>query len=318
MVASVVAQKLYRGALTPGTATPTFRAVSVASQINNVTTANAVIPASAQPGDLLALIVQVNAAVTAPVAPAGWTQIGFGSAIGTAAIVFGRVCQAGDPGSTTSNASWTTSANGQAHIVAYPGGDAVDGISAMVVTVANTQGSATQTDAAVTAASTVAGGAGYTQYTSWYVNAQKTITTAPAGMTNRLTLSSTLNNGSLVSYDVASGAGNQALTWSTTVTGNIVDIRFFVGIGISTIYTVPAATTTSVTNIVLTNTNTSVSWALVSLGGTSLLYYQYLAPVGTQGSVVPIDMKQVLLTGEVIAAGGTTGVNAHISGAEMT
>jgi hypothetical protein len=317
VVASVIAQKLYRGALTPGTATPTFRAVSAASLINNTTSASAAIPASAQPGDLLALIIQVNAIVSAPVAPAGWTQLGSGFGNGTSAIVFGRVCQAGDPSSTTPSASWTTSATGQAHVVAYSGVDVVDGVSGMIVTVTNSSG-ATQTDTATAAVSAVAGGAGYTQYTSWYVTAQRTVTTPPSGMTNRFALNSTVSNGSVVSYDVANGAGNQALTWSVSTAGNIVDIRFFAGIGTSTVYTVPAATTTSVTNLVLTNTNTSVSWALVSLSGTSLLYYQYLAPVATQGSVVVIDMKQVLLTGEVIAAGATAGVNAHISGAEMT
>jgi hypothetical protein len=82
----------------------------------------------------------------------------------------------------------------------------------------------------------------------------------------------------------------------------------------TTLYTVPASTTTVVTNIVVTNTAaTSGTFSLllddVSLGTT--------ITVGAYDSTV-IDLKQVLATTKTIKGlASATTINFHISGVEI-
>jgi hypothetical protein len=81
------------------------------------------------------------------------------------------------------------------------------------------------------------------------------------------------------------------------------------------LYTVPASTTTVVTNIVVTNTaGTSATFTLllddVSIGTT--------VTVGAYDSTI-IDMKQVLATTKTIKGlASATTVNFHISGVEIS
>ena len=82
----------------------------------------------------------------------------------------------------------------------------------------------------------------------------------------------------------------------------------------TTLYTVPASTTTVVTSIVITNTaNASASFTL-GLGGTNLAT---TVSVGALDSTV-LDLKQVLTTTQTITGGATaTTVNFHIAGVEI-
>lgn len=80
-------------------------------------------------------------------------------------------------------------------------------------------------------------------------------------------------------------------------------------------YTVPAATTAVVTNIVITNTNSSASSATVKLGT-----FEILSSVSVGGNgVLALDVKQVLNATETITAlAGTTGLRLHVSGLEIS
>ena len=82
----------------------------------------------------------------------------------------------------------------------------------------------------------------------------------------------------------------------------------------TTLYTVPAATTAVITNIVVTNTSGSLQSYSLSLDGVSIAT---TVAISASDSVV-IDMKQVLGATKIIAGGATaTSVNFHISGVEI-
>lgn len=82
----------------------------------------------------------------------------------------------------------------------------------------------------------------------------------------------------------------------------------------TTLYTVPAATTAVITNIVITNTSGSLQTYSLSLDGVSIA--TTVAISGTDSVV--IDMKQVLGATKIIAGGASaTSVNIHISGVEI-
>jgi hypothetical protein len=82
----------------------------------------------------------------------------------------------------------------------------------------------------------------------------------------------------------------------------------------TTLYTVPSATTTVVTNIVVSNTAGSTSTATISLDGINVVPTVSI-PANT---VIAIDLKQVLATTKIIAGGAsTTAVTIHISGVEI-
>jgi hypothetical protein len=80
------------------------------------------------------------------------------------------------------------------------------------------------------------------------------------------------------------------------------------------LYAVPAATTAVITNIVVTNTSSSLQNYTLSLDGVSIA--NTVAITGNDSVV--IDMKQVLGATKIIAGGASaTSVNIHISGVEI-
>jgi hypothetical protein len=82
----------------------------------------------------------------------------------------------------------------------------------------------------------------------------------------------------------------------------------------TTLYTVPSATVTVVTNIVVTNTSASAGTFTIALGGTN---FATLIAVGGNDSTV-IDIKQPLTATQTITGGASaTTINFHISGVEI-
>jgi hypothetical protein len=83
----------------------------------------------------------------------------------------------------------------------------------------------------------------------------------------------------------------------------------------TTLYTVPSATVTVVTNIVITNTSASSQTFTLSLGG---ILFAPTITVGGNDSTV-IDIKQPLTATQTITGGASvTTVNFHISGVEIS
>ena len=83
----------------------------------------------------------------------------------------------------------------------------------------------------------------------------------------------------------------------------------------TTLYTVPASTTTVVTNIAVTNTAASAGTFTVALAGTALHTTAAIAA----NSTAYIDLKQVLATTQTITGGASaTTINFHISGVEIS
>jgi hypothetical protein len=83
----------------------------------------------------------------------------------------------------------------------------------------------------------------------------------------------------------------------------------------TTLYTVPSATVTVVTNIVITNTSASAGTFTLALGGTN---FGTLIAVGGNDSTV-IDIKQPLTATQTITGGASaTTINFHISGVEIS
>jgi hypothetical protein len=82
----------------------------------------------------------------------------------------------------------------------------------------------------------------------------------------------------------------------------------------TTLYTVPSATSTVVTNIVVTNTAGAAGTFTMALNGTSIATTVAVAP----NDSVTIDIKQVLATTNTITGGASaTTINFHISGVEI-
>ena len=81
------------------------------------------------------------------------------------------------------------------------------------------------------------------------------------------------------------------------------------------LYTVPASTTSVITNIVVVNTNTSAGATYtLALDGVSL----FPGTTIPAGGIVTVDVKQVLTTTKTITGGASaTTVNFHISGMEI-
>lgn len=83
----------------------------------------------------------------------------------------------------------------------------------------------------------------------------------------------------------------------------------------SDIYTVPAATTTIITNIIVNNDSPSTQTFALSFGGVTTASAVSL----TGNSITTLDIKQVLLATESISILGTSpAVKFHISGVEVT
>lgn len=82
----------------------------------------------------------------------------------------------------------------------------------------------------------------------------------------------------------------------------------------TTLYTVPSATTTVVTSIIVTNTAAGSGTFTLGLGGTNLAT---TVTVGAYDSTV-IDIKQTLTATQTITGGASaTTINFHISGVEI-
>jgi len=83
----------------------------------------------------------------------------------------------------------------------------------------------------------------------------------------------------------------------------------------TTLYTVPASTTTVVTSIIVTNTSASAGTFTLALAGTNL---GTTIAVGGNDSTV-IDLKQTLVATNTITGGASaTTINFHISGVELS
>jgi hypothetical protein len=82
----------------------------------------------------------------------------------------------------------------------------------------------------------------------------------------------------------------------------------------TTLYTVPASTSTVITSIVVSNTSASAGTFTLALGGTA---FATAIAVGGNDSTV-IDIKQTLTTTQTITGGASaTTINFHISGVEI-
>lgn len=83
----------------------------------------------------------------------------------------------------------------------------------------------------------------------------------------------------------------------------------------ATLYTVPSATVTVVSNIVVTNTSASAATFTITLNGVAVQSGSSLAA----NSSAYFDLKQVLNATQVIAGfASATTVNFHISGVEVS
>ena len=90
--------------------------------------------------------------------------------------------------------------------------------------------------------------------------------------------------------------------------------RVAAGTSSTTLYTVPAATTTVITNIAIVNTAGTAATATISLDGVVLVPAVSVAANNTTF----IDLKQVLAATKVVAGfASATTVNFHISGVEI-
>jgi len=82
----------------------------------------------------------------------------------------------------------------------------------------------------------------------------------------------------------------------------------------ATLYTVPSATTTIVTNIVIANTTGSAGTFTLNLNGTAMASTVSVAA----NSITTIDLKQVLSATQTISGSASaTTINYHISGVEI-
>ena len=82
----------------------------------------------------------------------------------------------------------------------------------------------------------------------------------------------------------------------------------------TTLYTVPGATTTVISSIVLANTAASTSTATISFDGVVAVPTVSIAA----NTVIEISLKQVLNATKTITGGAsTTEVSIHISGVEI-
>ena len=82
----------------------------------------------------------------------------------------------------------------------------------------------------------------------------------------------------------------------------------------TTLYTVPSATTTVITNIVVANTAGSAGTFTLALDGVALATAVSVAA----NSITTIDLKQVLAATKTITGGASaTSISFHISGVEI-
>ena len=85
------------------------------------------------------------------------------------------------------------------------------------------------------------------------------------------------------------------------------------------LYTVPASTTTVVSNIAITNTAASAGTFTLALGPSGSQVALHTTTAIAANSTVYIDLKQVLNTTNTITGGASaTTINFHISGVEVS
>ena len=83
----------------------------------------------------------------------------------------------------------------------------------------------------------------------------------------------------------------------------------------TTLYTVPSATTTVVSNIIVANTAGSAGTFTLALNGVAIASAVSVAA----NSITAIDLKQVLATTQTITGlASATTINFHISGVEIS
>ena len=87
----------------------------------------------------------------------------------------------------------------------------------------------------------------------------------------------------------------------------------FVVLG-GTLYTVPASTTTVVSNIIITNANSASATFTLTFDGVDMFKDTAIAA----NTSLLLDMKQVLATTKVISGAAPTTVKYHISGVEIS
>lgn len=84
-------------------------------------------------------------------------------------------------------------------------------------------------------------------------------------------------------------------------------------------YTVPAATTTVVTNIAVTNTASSAGTFTLAMGPSGAQVALQTATAIAANATIYIDLKQVLEATNTITGGASaTTINFHISGVEVS
>ena len=84
------------------------------------------------------------------------------------------------------------------------------------------------------------------------------------------------------------------------------------------LYTVPASTTTVVTNIAVANTASSSGTFTLAMGPAAGQVALHTTTAIAANTTVYIDLKQVLLTTNTITGGASaTTINFHISGVEI-
>jgi hypothetical protein len=85
------------------------------------------------------------------------------------------------------------------------------------------------------------------------------------------------------------------------------------------LYTVPASTTTVVSNIAITNTAASAGTFTLALGPSGSQVALHTTTTIAANSTIYIDLKQVLNTTNTITGGASaTTINFHISGVEVS
>lgn len=85
------------------------------------------------------------------------------------------------------------------------------------------------------------------------------------------------------------------------------------------LYTVPASTTTVVSNIAITNTAASGGTFTLALGPSAGQVALHTTTTIAANSTIYIDLKQTLLTTNTITGGASaTSINFHISGVEIS
>jgi hypothetical protein len=83
----------------------------------------------------------------------------------------------------------------------------------------------------------------------------------------------------------------------------------------STLYTVPSSTSTTVTNIIVCNTNATDETFTMLLDGVEI----FSGTTVVANGVVSVDLKQTLATTKLITgSASSTGIRYHINGVEIS